>query len=94
MFVGGDRKLFEYIAKSIKYPVDAQTKGIQGRVIVKIIVNKDGKIIDPRIERSVDPLLDTEALRIVKAMPDWIPGKQRGKPVDAEFLIPITFRLE
>ena len=66
----------------MKYPSIAQDNGIQGRVIVQFVVNKDGSIVDPVVMKSVDPYLDKEALRVVKMMPRWSPGEQRGKPVD------------
>lgn len=70
-----------YLNSTLKYPVVAQENGIQGRVIVQGIIEKDGSISDVKISRSVDTLLDREALRIVKAMPKWTPAKLKGKPV-------------
>ena len=80
--------------KNIKYPSVAQDNGIQGRVLVQFVVNKDGSIVDPKVLRSVDPSLDKEAMRVVQAMPKWTPGKQRGKPVRVRFTLPVTFRLQ
>lgn len=91
---GGMNGLLQYLAKNIKYPVNAQTKGIQGRVSVQFIVNKDGSISDVGILRSVDPDLDAEALRVIKTMPKWIPGKQRGKEVRVRYTVPIMFGLQ
>ncbi|MDO5571899.1 MAG: TonB family protein [Bacteroidales bacterium] len=93
-FTDGDKELMAFLAKNIKYPVEAQIKGIQGKVIVGFVVNSKGELIDPTIKRGVDPNLDQEALRIVKMMPNWIPGKQRGKAVNVEVNIPIVFRLQ
>ncbi len=92
-FPGGEAKLLEFINKGIKYPVTAQEKGIQGRVIASFIVNKDGSVSDVEVVRGVDPLLDTEAVRVISTFPNWEPGKQRGQAVDVKYTVPITFRL-
>lgn len=92
-FPGGMKALMEYLSKNVKYPVEAQTKGIQGRVIVSFIVKKDGSISDIKIVRSVDPYLDKEAERVIAAMPAWKPGKQRGQAVNVRFTVPVAFRL-
>ena len=93
-FPGGEQALMQYLARSIKYPVLAQESGTQGRVIVSYIISPEGKITSPQIVRGVDPELDKEALRVVSAMPDWNPGKQRGKAVAVKYMLPITFRLD
>lgn len=93
-FPGGEPGLMQYLARSIKYPVLAQESGTQGRVIVSYIISPEGKITSPQIVRGVDPALDKEALRVVSAMPDWNPGKQRGKAVAVKYVLPITFRLD
>ena len=93
-FPGGQAALMQYLAKNIKYPTIAQENGVQGRVIVQFVVNKDGTIVDPVVVRSVDPYLDKEALRGIKAMPKWNPGKQRGKAVRVKYTVPVTFRLQ
>mgnify|MGYP003412864597 FL=1 len=93
-FPGGDEALMEYLKKNLKYPSVAQDNGIQGRVIVQFVVNKDGSIVDPKVIRSVDPSLDKEAMRVVQAMPKWTPGRQRGKTVRVRFTLPVTFRLQ
>ncbi|MEG2945144.1 MAG: TonB family protein [Bacteroidales bacterium] len=93
-FPGGENALMQYIARSIKYPVIAQENGIEGMVFVSYIINADGKITSPEVIRSADPALDKEALRIITGMPDWNPGKQRGKPVAVKYVLPITFRLQ
>lgn len=92
-FPGGNMKLMEFLAKNIRYPMSAMEKGIQGQVIVKFVVGKDGSIEEPKVVRSVDPACDKEALRVIKAMPKWKPGKQDGKPVRVEFTMPVNFRL-
>ena len=93
MFPGGIQELMKYLQKEIKYPKEAQDKGIQGRVIVQFVVNKDGSICEANVVKSVDPLLDAEALRVINAMPHWTPGKQRGEPVRVRFTIPVAFHL-
>ncbi len=92
-FPGGQGELMKYIAQNIKYPVKAQQKEVQGRVTVSFVVSRDGSLRDFRIVRSVDPDLDAEAIRVIKSMPDWKPGKQRGKNVAVKYTLPITFRL-
>ena len=92
-FPGGNEALMKWLNKNLKYPASAQDNGIQGRVLVQFVVNKDGSIVDPKVLRSVDPALDKEALRVVSAMPKWQPGKQRGKTVRVRFTLPVTFRL-
>ena len=93
-FPGGMAECMKFLAKNIKYPTIAQENGVQGRVIVQFVVNKDGTIVDPVVVRSVDPYLDKEALRVIKAMPKWKPGKQRGKAVRVKYTVPVTFRLQ
>lgn len=94
VFPGGTPALMKYIAQSIKYPVEAQKAKIQGRVIIGLIVDKEGNPGHARIIRNVHPLLDAEALRIIKDMPKWEPGKQEGKPVNVQYTIPIVFKLQ
>ena len=94
MFPGGDKALMQYLQKNLKYPAQAQENGIQGRVMVQFVVNKDGSIVEPKIIRPVDPSLDKEAIRVVSSMPKWTPGKQRGKNVRVRFTLPVTFRLQ
>ena len=93
-FPGGDLALRKYIANAIKYPVIAQENGIQGKVYVTFVVGKDGKVNNARIARGVDPSLDKEALRVVNSLPTWKPGKQRGKPVNVSYTVPINFVLQ
>ncbi|WP_297098242.1 energy transducer TonB [uncultured Draconibacterium sp.] len=92
-FPGGDEALRKYIANALNYPEVAQKNGIQGKVYVSFVVEKDGSIGDAKIERGVDPSLDKEALRVVKALPMWKPGKQRGKTVRVQYTVPINFAL-
>ena len=93
-FPGGMAECLKFLAKNIKYPTIAQENGVQGRVIVQFVVNQDGSIVDPVVVRSVDPYLDKEALRVIKMMPKWKPGKQRGKAVRVKYTVPVTFKLQ
>ena len=93
-FPGGQQALMQYLAKNIKYPVTAHENGKQGRVIVSFVVKKDGNISDIKVARSVDPYLDKEAVRVIAAMPQWKPGKQRGENVNVRFSVPVMFRLQ
>ena len=92
-FPGGNAAMMNYLSQNIKYPVIAEENGIQGRVIVQFVVGKDGHISDVRVAKSVDPSLDKEAVRVVKGMPRWIPGKQNGQAVTVRYTLPVTFRL-
>jgi TonB family protein len=93
-FPGGQSELMNFIAKTIRYPVEAQENGIQGRIICSFIVDASGSIVNAKIARGVDPSLDSEALRIIYSMPKWKPGRQRGKAVPVEYTVPINFRLQ
>ena len=93
MFPGGMQELMKFMQTNIRYPKEAQDRGIQGRVIVQFVVNKDGSISEECVVRSVDSQLDAEAIRIIRSMPNWTPGKQRGEPVRVRFTLPVTFRL-
>ena len=93
-FPGGMEALNNYLMKNIKYPPKAEENGIQGRVIVTFVITKEGKMTKAKVKKSIDPLLDAEALRVVKTMHKWIPGRQNGKVVNVQFTIPVTFRLQ
>jgi protein TonB len=93
-FPGGMSALMAYLQKSIKYPPVAEENGIQGRVICTFVVERDGSVTDVRVAKSVDPSLDKEAVRVVSAMPKWIPGKQNGSSVRVKFTLPVTFKLQ
>lgn len=93
-FPGGELALRKYIARNIKYPVDASKEGIQGKVYVNFVVEKDGSVGRIRVVRGVDPLLDAEAIRVAKAMPSWTPGEQRGEKVAVAYTVPINFVLQ
>lgn len=92
-FPGGNKTLMLYLSKNIKYPAECEEKNIQGRVIVQFNVEKNGEIDNIRIVKSVHPLLDLEAVRVVKKMPRWEPGHRDGKPISVRYTLPITFRL-
>lgn len=92
-FPGGQGVMMKYLAANIKYPASAVKAKKQGRVIVSFVIQKDGSVTNARIVKSVDPELDAEALRIVKAMPNWTPGTQDGKPVNVRYTIPVVFSL-
>ena len=93
-FPGGNAALMKFLNENIHYPVVAQENGVQGRVVVSFVVERDGHITDVQIARSVDPSLDKEAQRVVKSMPKWIPGKQNGSAVRVKFNVPVSFRLQ
>ena len=93
-FPGGLNTCLKFLADHVAYPKEAAEKKIQGRVIVQFVVMKDGSIANARVIRSVDPLLDAEALRVIGLMPKWKPGTQRGQAVNVKFTMPITFRLD
>lgn len=93
-FPGGDSQLFKFLNDNVKYPVIAQENGVQGRVICQFVVNRDGSIVDVEVVRSVDASLDKEAIRVIKSMPKWSPGQQRGKPVRVKYTLPVNFKLQ
>ena len=93
-FPGGPAALQAFLSSNTKYPVVAQENGVQGRVIVSFVVERDGSITDVRVVRSVDPSLDREASRVVRSMPRWSPGKQNGSTVRVKYTVPVVFRLQ
>ncbi len=93
-FPGGDAKMYAYLGKNMNYPNIAQDNNIQGRVYVSFVVEKNGKITDVRVLRGIGGGCDEEAIRVVKSMPTWSPGKQRGKAVRVRFNLPIVFKLQ
>lgn len=93
-FPGGESALMKYLSTSIKYPRIATENGVQGKVFVQFVVDKNGSISNVKVVRGVDSALDAEALRVVKSMPKWIPGKQNGETVRVSYTIPINFVLE
>ncbi|WP_372950125.1 TonB family protein [Mariniphaga sp.] len=93
-FPGGELELRKFIANNIEYPKAAQENGVQGRVYVTFVVDKNGEVANAKIARGVDPALDKEALRVVNSLPKWIPGKQRGQSVNVSYTVPINFALQ
>ncbi len=93
-FPGGEQKLFEYIISKTKYPTIARENGISGRVYVTFVVDKDGKIKDAKLLRGIGAGCDEEALRVVRSMPDWKPGRQNGRNVPVQFNLPVNFTLK
>ncbi len=93
-FPGGEAELFKYLQKNIKYPEMARESGITGVVYVKFVVDKHGKISDIQLLRGIGGGCDEEAIRVVKSMPDWKPGRQNGMPVPVYFTLPIKFTLQ
>ena len=93
-FPGGAAALQAFLSSNTKYPVVAQENGVQGRVIVSFVVERDGSITDVRVVRSVDPSLDREASRVVRSMPRWSPGKQNGSAGRVKYTVPVVFRLQ
>lgn len=93
-FPGGDLALRKYIAKAIKYPISAVENGLQGRVFVKFVINKEGSVLDAKIARGVAPSLDKEAIRVIMSLPKWTPGMQQGKVVNVSLMFPISFQLQ
>ena len=93
-YPGGPQALFKFLGENVHYPEEAEKAGIQGRVIATFIVEKDGSISQPTVVKSVDPLLDAEAIRVISAMPNWKPGKQNGKVVRVKYTVPLSFNLD
>ncbi len=93
-FPGGMNALMGYISKNLQYPKEAQTKGLQGRAIVQVIIDAEGNVTQPKIIKGIDPLLDAEAIRLVNTMPKWTPGKEKGKNVAVRYTLPLVFKLQ
>ncbi|MCC6541005.1 MAG: TonB family protein [Flavobacteriales bacterium] len=93
-FPGGEAELFKYLGRTVKYPPMAQDAGITGVVYLTFVVDEHGKVKDPKVLRGIGGGCDEEAIRVVKAMPAWEPGKQRGKPVRVQYNLPIRFTLK
>ena len=93
-FPGGDQAMMDFVAKNVVYPQEARDKEISGRVMVGFIVEKDGSISDAKVVKGIGGGCDEEAVRVVKAMPKWKPGKEKGKPVRVSFMMPFAFKLQ
>ncbi|GAP72168.1 TonB protein [Candidatus Symbiothrix dinenymphae] len=92
-FLGGERAMMKFIANNLKYPEECKEASIQGRVYIKFIIDESGKVICPRILKSLHPAADEEALRVVKIMPDWKPASNNDIPCKICYTLPITFKL-
>lgn len=93
-YPGGMEALSSFLSENIVYPDEAQEKGISGRVMVQYVIEKDGSVTEVKVMKGVDPLLDAEAVRVVKAMPKWKPGTVNGKPVRVKYMLPIVFKIK
>ena len=93
-FPGGELALRKYVAQNIRYPNAARENDIQGKVYVRFVVNEDGTVGDVTVLRGVDPLLDNEAVRVIKTLPVWQPGRQLNKTVKVYYTMPISFKLQ
>lgn len=94
VFPGGIQGMIKFLSENISYPKDAQEKKISGRVIISFVVEKNGSVSEVQTERSLYPSLDEEAVRVVKSMPNWTPGKQGGQVVRVKYTLPVTFSLD
>lgn len=93
-FPGGEAEMYKWLSNNIVYPSAASEEGVQGRVVVEFVVGKDGSISHVRVVRPRHPAIDKEALRVVKAMPKWMPGRNNGQPVKVTYTLPVTFKLQ
>lgn len=93
-FPGGQEKLMEFLEQNVSYPKEFGDIDCQGRVIVSFVIEEDGSISNPKVVKSLDPILDKEALRVISIMPKWIPGEQNGKPVRIKYSLPVTFKVK
>ena len=93
-FPGGSMALFEYLMQNVKYPEDAEKQKVEGSVIANFVVEADGTIANVGVSRPVFPSLDAEAIRVLKAMPKWTPGRQDGKAVRVRYVVPVRFKLK
>ncbi len=92
-FEGGVQRLYEFLGNQMSYPKKAKKKGVQGRVILQFVVERDGSVSDVEVVKGVDKDLDKEAVRVVKLMPRWVPGEMDGEPVRVKYTLPILFRI-
>lgn len=93
-FPGGEAAMYQWLSSNIQYPAVASEEGIQGRVVVEFVVGKDGSITNVKVLRPRHPALDKEAVRVIKAMPKWVPGRNNGQPVKVTYTLPVTFKLQ
>lgn len=92
-YPGGYRAMLQFLGNNLKYPKEAEVNGIEGRVVCQFVVEADGSVNEVRVARGIDPMLDNEAVRVIKLMPKWTPGMQDGKAVRVRYTLPISFRL-
>ena len=92
--LSGQAALLKWIGDHIKYPTIAEENGIQGRVVCTFVVERDGSVTDVQVARSIDPTLDMEAVRVLKEMPKWKPGRHKGENVRVKYTVPVTFKLQ
>ena len=92
-YPGGMQAMIEFLQTNMKYPEDAKKQKVEGRVMVQFVVETDGSVSDVHVAKQVFPSLDAEAIRVVKAMPNWTPGKEKGRVVRVKYLLPIVFRM-
>ena len=93
-FPGGEAAMYQWLSSNIQYPAVASEEGIQGRVVVEFVVGKDGSITNVKVLRPRHPALDKEAVRVIKSMPKWVPGRNNGQPVKVTYTLPVTFKLQ
>lgn len=93
-FPGGSEAMIKFLSENLRWPKELEGCGIQGRPILQFIIEKDGSLTSVVVVRGVDPLLDKEAVRVIKLMPKWIPGEHKGKKVRVKYTLPVSFRLE
>ncbi|MDD5570171.1 MAG: energy transducer TonB [Bacteroidales bacterium] len=93
-YIGGEEAMIKFLGENIKYPEKAKKKGIQGTVLISFIIDEEGNVTNAQIRKGIKKVCDEEALRVVKLMPKWKPGKQSGKPVKVQFIMPVNFTLE
>ena len=93
-YPGGDQAMMDFVAKNVQYPQEARDKEISGRVLVSFVIEKDGSIADVKVVKGIGGGCDEEAVRVVKAMPKWKPGKDKGKPLRVSYMMPFTFKLQ
>jgi protein TonB len=91
-FPGGQQAMMKFMKNNIRYPEALKKNKVQGMVLVQFVVDQTGRITNPVVKRSIEPSLDAEALRVVRAMPKWNPGKQNGKPVKVRYTLPVSFK--
>ncbi|HEX2968668.1 MAG TPA: energy transducer TonB [Bacteroidales bacterium] len=93
VYPGGQMALLKFVYANITYPADAKENGIEGKVIVRFIINKEGKAVQPSISKGLYPSIDEEVIKVISKIPKFEPGKMAGKPVNVWYALPVTFKL-